>query len=182
MGILATIAQLQKLKHMAYTTTGKVSDNYDIQLQIELLRASKADTLDYQLKKSSIEELLNQGASSKVFVNHLKSCISTTDYSLLPSGVNEENSIGICKLTMANGFKVIGTFLCEKDHYSEAEMKEKAYQDALNKLKTLEEYSLMSKLNHINKKLNALNGVVELLEETLISIVQGKSSRMRFTF
>lgn len=172
---------------MAYTTTGKVSDNYDIQLQIEILRATKTDILNYQLKKSRIEELLNNGVSSQVFVNHLKSCISNMDYSFMDSSclisdVDKEDSICLCKLTLANGVKVIGSFTGQRHQYSEDEMEEKAYQDALTKLNPLEEYSLMSTLKDINHILYNLKMMKDSIEQTLISLILGKSPNLRITF
>lgn len=166
---------------MAYATKGKVSDNYDIQLLIELLRKNASDTRCYHGRKYVAETLLNS-INDKLFVRHLESLIQDKNYLFLPSGVDKTDSICLCKLTLANGFKVIGSFTGQRHQYPDTEMEEKAYQDALNKLKPLEEYSLMSTLKDINQNLDNLKMMKGCIEQTLISLIIGKSPNLRITF
>lgn len=181
MGILATATRFNELIHLAYATKGKVSDNYDIQLLIELLRKNASDTRCYHGRKYVAETLLNS-INDKLFVRHLESLIQDKNYLFLPSGVDKTDSICLCKLTLANGFKVIGSFTGQRHQYPDTEMEEKAYQDALNKLKPLEEYSLMSTLKDINQNLDNLKMMKGCIEQTLISLIIGKSPNLRITF
>lgn len=77
---------------------------------------------------------------NKVTEEHIKLRIVDELYSV-------DGTLTVCILTMANGFKVIGTSACVDPANFNAELgRELAYKDAFNKLWPLEGYLLAEKL------------------------------------
>lgn len=147
----------------------------DINYQMELYNRTESDIFTYNIENINLEILLKLSIDSKEFVNHIERFIKYKDFSFLPSGIDREDTLCLCSATLMNNFKVIGSYVCPKNKCVKSVMKERAYADAINKLKLMERYSLMSKLYNNKEKLKGSYFTRSLIEENIISLLKNNN-------
>ncbi len=169
MSILAIATEFNRL---VKSKSGPISDDYNVQLNVELFRDTVSNIFNNEMLKLKIEVLTEYSVDSKEFVDYIKTKIINLDYSFLPSGINREDTLCICSATLKNDYKIIGTFVCQKGKYVKKTMENRAFDDVLDKLKTLERYYLMNKLFEVNDKINNLRMVKMDIERNLINLIK----------
>lgn len=172
---MSILAIATKFKELTKNSKSFVRNPSDIKYQMEFYNKTKSDILTIDIKNIRLESLLEESVDSKEFVNHIERKIKYKDFSFLPSGVNREDTLCLCSVTLMNNFKVIGSYVCPKKKCVKSVMKERAYTDAIDKIKLMERYSLMSELYNNNEKLKGLHFIKSLTEENIISLLKNNN-------
>lgn len=169
---MSLLAIATEFKRLTKTKTNKVSDNYDIQLNVELFRDVSSNIFHNEILKIHLGNILDDSVDSEDFVKYIKTKIIELEYSFLPYGIDRKDKICICKATLNNNYKIIGTFVCRNGKYAKRSIENRAYNDTLNKLKYLERYHIMAKLADVDIEIKALRKTKRVIENNLISLIK----------
>lgn len=171
MGLLATAEEFIRLTDEE--KYGKLTDNYYLQSMVESLRSNRGKAICISLEKDLLEYLLKLGVDNKEFIKYLEEdIIENIEYSFLPSGFDKVDKMCLCSMLVRNEYKIIGTFVCRNGKFSSIAMKIRAYNDALDKLKTLEYYRLMNDRYFSNNDLQSTIDQIELIEHNIIKLIK----------
>ena len=172
---MSILAIATKFNELTKNSKSFVRNPSDINYQMELYNNTKSDIFTIDIKNIKLESLLEVSVDSKEFVNHIERKIKYKDFSFLPSGIDREDTLCLCSATLMNNFKVIGSYVCSKNKCVKSVMKERAYTDAINKLKLMERYSLMGDLYNNKSRLKGLYFTKSLIEENIISLLKNNN-------
>lgn len=172
MSLLAIATEFNELMNNSKSFERNPSD---IKYQMELYNRTRSGIFTYNIENIKLETLLELSVDSKEFVKHIERHVNYKDFSFLPSGINREDTLCLCSVTLVNNFKVIGSYVCPKNKCVKSVMKERAYSDAINKIKLMERYSLMSELYNNKRELKGLYFTRSMIEENIISLLKNNN-------